>query len=60
MILKIQNFCEKKIVDRQSKDLMGSNSSGAAGREGSFFHRNFQFLISLKIVSQYDVNSEFD
>ena len=29
-------------------------------REGSFFHRNFEFLISLKIVSQYDVNSEFD
>ena len=33
MILKIKNFCEKKI---------------------------FEFLISLKIVSQYDVNSEFD
>ena len=32
----------------------------AAGREGSFFHRIFEFLISLKIVSQYDVNSEFD
>ena len=45
MILKIQNFCEKKIP---------------AGGEGSFFHRNFEFLISLKIVSQYDVNSEFD
>ena len=29
-------------------------------REGSFFHRNFEFLISFKIVSQYGGNSEFD
>ena len=48
MILKIQNFCEKKIP------------LPAAGRVGSFFPRNFEVLISLKIVSQYDVNSEFD
>ena len=26
----------------------------------NFCEKNFEFLISLKIVSEYDVNSEFD
>ena len=51
MIFKIQNFCEKKIPPLP-----------AAGIRAQVFRlpRNFEFLISLKIVSQYDVNSEFD
>ena len=56
MILKIKNFCEKKITGNRKTWAR----IPAAGREGSFFHRNLEFLISLKIVSQYDVNSEFD
>ena len=43
MILKIQNFCEKKIPLYPSLGLV------------IFFHRNFEFLLSLKIVSQYEL-----
>ena len=45
-------LCVNQLVDRQSKDL-GSNPS-AAGREGSFFHRDFEFLISLELIKLHN------
>ena len=55
-------FFEKlKIVEKERPAIErpGLESQRRVERD-LFFHRNFEFLISLKIVSQYDVNSEFN